>query len=181
MIEASSGRPGDLADDLEKDLAEAAELSRRRYDAEIALSNAIAGGQIRTADAPQLRPYTAFERGTIRYRKSEVFALWPEVAGPPACSAGAGAQREPSRPIEPKPLHRKRGGGPREQYDWARVEGQLQKRLEEDGFLADGDGNQAGLERFVLSLFPSDAAPAESLIRKHVKKTIEAYRASLEP
>jgi hypothetical protein len=78
------------------------------------------------------------------------------------------------------PIHQKRGGGPRPTYDWAPANAALLRKLEEDGAPADGDGGQAELERLAAATFGPDHAPAESLIRKNVRKAIIAYRNSLD-
>jgi hypothetical protein len=75
---------------------------------------------------------------------------------------------------------RKRGGGQRAKYDWAKVTEVILCYLQENGVPAPGDGGQAHLERLAASTFHSDYCPSESSIRPKVSDIIKGYRESLQ-
>jgi hypothetical protein len=53
--------------------------------------------------------------------------------------------------------------------------------FDENGFPAPGDGGQAGLERYVADVLAARGHhPAESTIRRHVRKWIDEYRAGVD-
>ncbi len=103
--------------------------------------------------------------GFCEFRRDAMLSTWPTPVEKLRV-AGEGAPR--------------RGGGRHPKYNWPPALEKLRERLLDDGAPAPGDGGQADLERFVASMFPPDACPAESVIRSKVGKEINDFRRELK-
>jgi hypothetical protein len=133
--------------------------------------------------------------GQVWFKKIELIKAWKSNGAAEYCTAAGIAPPEPIQSQTQQDstignsalgtavlnvsVPRKRGGGRRPKYLWQPVLAKLRERLEDDGAPADGDGGQAELERFVVSQFPPDACPGESLIRERVRNEIDAFRHDL--
>jgi hypothetical protein len=98
------------------------------------------------------------------------------IAAPPEFDEAADRDGVPVAPVQTKPQRKKRPIQ-REAPYWAIGRKPAMEWLEENGFPEPGDGGQAALERNVADVLAAGGHyPAESTIRRYVRRWIDEYR-----
>ena len=98
------------------------------------------------------------------------------IAAPPEFDEATDRDGVPVAPVQTKPQRKKRPVR-LEAPHWAIGRKSAIEWLEENGFPEPGDGGQAALERYVADVLAARGYyPAESTIRRYVRRWIDEYR-----